>query len=137
MAGIRHAGRGTQVPGTVVIDQQQTFAGPPIVMSVGPKTEYGTENQAVTRDGEKRWVVQVACAYAAEPGMKAQAEVLEVTINGEDPSASIGPGASVEFTRLRQGISAPERRGDRIVGGKPWYSAQAVHVVAVKSAAAA
>lgn len=123
--------------GTVVIDQQQTFAAPPIVMSIGPKLEFGTDTQACTRDGEKRWVVQVACAYAAEPGMKAQAEVIEVTINGEDPSLSIGPGSSVEFNLLRQGISSPERRGERIVGGKPWYSAQGVRAAGAKSAAAA
>jgi hypothetical protein len=126
------------VPGaTVVIDQQQTFAGPPIALTTAPKLEFGTDTQAVTRDGERRWIVQVACTYAAEPGMRAQAEVIEVTINGEDPSLTIAPGAAVEFKQLRMGISAPERRGDRVVGGKPWYSATGVRPVAAKSAAAA
>lgn len=97
-------------------------------MSVGPKLEFGSDAQAVTRDGEKRWIVQAACAYTAEPGMKSQAEVIEVTINGEDPSATIAPGAQVEFLQLRLGISSPERRGERVIGGKAWYSASGVRV---------
>jgi hypothetical protein len=126
----RLTGRGTQVPGaTVVIDQQQTFAGPPIALSVGPKLEFGSDSQQITKNGERRWVIQVACTYTADPGMKAAAEVIEVTITGEDPSVSIAPGATVEFNVLRQGISAPERRGDRVIGGKAWYSAQGVRAL--------
>jgi hypothetical protein len=126
------------MPGTFVIDQQQTFAGPPIALTTAPKLEFGTAAQAVTRDGERRWVVQVACTYAAEPGMKVQAEVIEVTVNGEDPSLTIAPGTPVEFNQLRVGVSAPEKRDNgRVVGGKPWYSAAGVRPVAAKSAAAA
>jgi hypothetical protein len=114
--------------GTVVIDQQQTFAGPPIALSVGPKLEFGSDTQKITKTGERAWVVQVACTYTADPGMKAAAEVIEVTITGEDPSAFIAPGSTVEFQTLRQGISAPERRGDRVVGGRAWYTAAGVRL---------
>jgi hypothetical protein len=116
--------------GTVVIDQQQTFAGPPICMSVGPKLVFGSDSQQViTSDGEKRWVIQCAVSYRAEPGMKAAAEVIEVTVNGADPRGSISEGQHVEFATLRLGVSAVERRGDRAVGGKAWYSASSVRPV--------
>jgi hypothetical protein len=125
------------MPGTFVIDQQETFAGPPIALTTAPKLEFGTATQAVTRDGEKRWVVQVACTYVTTPGMKAVAEVIEVGINGEDPSATIAPGTPVEFNQLRLGVSQVEKRDNgRVVGGKPWYQAAGVRPADARPAAA-
>jgi hypothetical protein len=120
------------MPGTISVNQGETFAAPPIVMSTGPKNEFGTDTQQITRDGERKWLVQAAVQYLPENGMRAVAEVIEVTITGEDPSRSIPPGTPVEFNRLRVGVSAPEQRqardgnGTRVVGGKLWWTATGV-----------
>ena len=120
------------MPGTLGINQAETFGAPPIVMSVGPKNEFGTETQQVTRDGERKWSIQAAVQYKAENGMRAVAEVIEITVTGEDPSRSVAPGTPAEFQNLRAGISAPEQRerrdgiGTRVVGGKLWWTASSV-----------
>ena len=116
------------MPGTVVVDQQATFSSPPLVMSVGPRLKFNSTDQDITRDGQRKWSVQVAVSYFSEYGMRPQAEVIEVTIVGEDPSAMVQPGSPVQFDRLRQGISAPEMNNEsgRIRGGKPFWSADGV-----------
>lgn len=120
------------MPGTIVIDQPHTFSAPPIVMAVAPRLKFGTEVQEVnTTTGEAKWTVQAAVSYIPQNGMRAVAEVIDVTITGGDPRG-IMPGTSVEFADLRCGISAPEQRqnkdgnGTRVVGGKLWFQASAV-----------
>jgi len=130
------------MPGIITVSQQDTFTAPPIVMAVGPKLEFGADTQQVTRDGEKRWIVQAAVSYAPEFGMKPVAEVIEVTVNGADPSAAIAPGTPVEFTKLRVGVSAPEQRqrqdgGSRVVGGKLYWMAAGVRPANGRAASAA
>ena len=56
-------------------------------MSAGPKLKFGSDQQDVTRDGERKWSVQVAVSYFADYGMRPQAEVIEVGLTGEDPEA--------------------------------------------------
>ena len=132
------------MPGIITVSQQDTFTAPPIVMSVGPRMKFGSDTeQEVTRDGERKWTVQAAVSYAPEFGMKAVAEVIEVTITGEDPSASVAPGTPVEFNRLRCGVSAPEQRqrqdgsGSRVVGGRLYWMAAGVRSAANGKPAAA
>lgn len=130
------------MPGIITVSQQDTFTAAPIVMAVAPKLEFGADTQQVTRDGEKKWTVQAAVSYVPEPGMKAQAEVIEVTVTGADPSAEIAPGTPVEFNRLRVGVSAPEQRqrqdgGSRVVGGKLYWMAAGVRPAANGRAASA
>jgi hypothetical protein len=129
------------MPGIIVVSQQETFAARPIVMTVGPKLKFGTEDQDVSRDGEKKWIVQAAVTYVPQFGMKPVAEVIEVTVTGEDPSGSIPPGTPVDFQRLQVGLSAPEQRerkegGTRIVGGKLWFTAAGVRPANSRPAAA-
>lgn len=131
--------------GTVVIDQQETFAAAPIAMSAGPKLEFGSDTQqAVTRDGEKRWQVICAVQYRPDGKMPGGAEVITVSITGgEDPGLTITPGTPVEFNKLRMGVSgvsAEERkdgRGTRVSGGKPFWGAAGVRPAGAQSAAAA
>jgi hypothetical protein len=129
------------MPGTICIDQQGTFSAPPIVMAVVPRLAFGTDVQEVNKTtGEAKWTVQAAVSYIPQNGMKAVAEVIEVTVTGGDPT-SVLPGTSVEFADLRCGISAPEQRqnkdgnGTRVVGGKLWFQASAVRPVKVAAAA--
>jgi hypothetical protein len=115
------------MPATLAIDTRNTFAAA-LLMACGPKLEYGTGAQATSAQGVPKFEAQVAVTYLSEPGMRAQSEVIAITITTPtDPAANIPPGTSVEFDGLRVGWSAPERRqndrGDRIVGGKPWYQA--------------
>lgn len=117
--------------GLITVDQKSTFAAPPIVMAVSPRLKFGTTEQDITRDGERRWTVQAAVSYIPEPDGKPQAEVIEITLTGEDPSAKVSTGMQVSFTRLRLGVSSPEQRdngrgGTRVVGGKVYWLAESV-----------
>jgi len=115
------------MPGTIVIDQQATFSSPPLCMSVGPRNKFGTDVQDVNRDGQKKWSCQVAVSYFPEFGMRAQAEVIEVGLVGEDPSRVVQPGMPVQFDRLRCGVSAPEKTDEgRVRGGRLYWQADAV-----------
>lgn len=131
------------MPGLITVSQQDTFTAPPIVMSVGPRLKFGSDTeQEVTRDGERKWVVQTAVSYVPQFGMKPVAEVMEVGLTGEDPSAVISPGTSVEFSRLQVGVSAPELRerkdgSMRVAGGRLYWMAAGVRPAGANSAAAA
>jgi hypothetical protein len=131
------------MPSTLAIDTRNTFATA-LLMAAGPKLEYGTGAQATSAQGVPKWELSVAVTYLADPGMRAQSEVIAITVTTQDnPAKDIAPGTSVEFDGLRVGISAPEQRsndrGSRIVGGKPWYQASGIrpaHAVARKADAA-
>jgi hypothetical protein len=126
------------MPGMITVSQQETFSTPPLVMSVGPRFKFGTDQQDVTRQGERKWSCQVAVSYFADFGMRAQAEVIEVGLVGEDPSHAVQPGMPVQFDRLRCGVSAPEKTDEgRVRGGRLYWSADAVRpfTAGVKSAA--
>ena len=112
------------MPATLAIDVRNSFATA-LLMACGPKLEYGTGAQATSAQGVAKWEAQIAVTYLAEPGMRAQSEVLAVTFTqAEDPGKDIAPGTAVEFDRLRVGGPLPSSaiiRGIR--GGKPWYQA--------------
>lgn len=115
------------MPSTLAIDTRNTFATA-LLMSAGAKLEYQTGAQATSAQGIPKWELSVAVTYLAEPGMRAQSEVISVTCTAQaNPAEGIAPGTQVEFDGLRVGISTPEQRsndrGSRIVGGKPWFQA--------------
>jgi hypothetical protein len=125
------------MPGTMYLDQAATFAAPPICLMAAVKTKFGTGEPDISKNGERRYVVQVAVTYRAENGMPVQSEVLQVTVTGDDPTG-IPAGSPVEFDGLRCGFTTPETRPDgRVRGGKPFFGANAVRVFVGKSAAAA
>jgi len=70
----------------------------------------------------RKWDVQAAVTYVAEPGMKAVSEAIGVTVTGPatDPCGSITPGTPIVFDKMRVGFSAPEARknGRGIRGGR-------------------
>lgn len=113
------------MPGTIHVDQQATFSSPPLVMAVGPKLRFGSTDQDINRDGQRKWVIQAAVSYFPEYG-RSHAEVIEVGLVGEAPE--VQPGMPVAFDRLRVGFSAPEMNNEsgRIRGGKPFWQADAV-----------
>src|SRR5262245_25839897 len=102
-------------------------------MASGPKLKFGSTDQDISARGERKWDVQAAVTYIAEPGMKAVSEVISVTVTGPgtDPCASITPGTAIVFDKMRVGFSVPEARenGRGIRGGRPWYQASNVHHV--------
>ena len=126
------------MPGTIHVDQQSTFSSPPLVMSVGPKLKFGTDQQDITRNGERKWSIQAAVSYKPEYG-RSHAEVIEVGIVGDDPAAAVQPGMPVQFDRLRVGFSAPEVNNEsgRIRGGKPFWQADAARPFSAAGKAAA
>jgi hypothetical protein len=117
------------MPGTFAIDAGATFSAL-LLMQSGPKHEFGTETQAISKSGERKWSVQVAATWQPEYGMRPVAEVIEVTLTGADPGNGIAPGTPIELINLRVGVSAPEMRdngrGPKVTGGRAWYSATGI-----------
>ena len=128
------------MPGTFAVDTVATYASA-IVMATGPKEVFGQPGrQDVNANGEKKWSVQVAVSYHADPnGIVSPAEVIAVSLIGDDPGTSCPPGTPVTFDSLRAGVSAPEQRerrdgnGTRVVGGKLFYSAKAIKPATAQS----
>jgi hypothetical protein len=118
------------MPGTYTVDTSATFAAA-LLMASAAKMKFGTDQQDMTANGERKWEIQAAVTFVSEYGMRPVSEVISVSIPaGTDPAGSIAPGSAIEFERFRVGISAPERgQGDRIRGGKPWYQAAGVRAV--------
>jgi hypothetical protein len=115
------------VPGTLTIDAGKTFATM-LVMGISQKLKFGTDDPDISVSGEKKWTAETAVSYLAEPGMRAVSEVISVTVTGGDNLAtSITPGTPVEFTDLRCGVSAPEKRENgRIAGGRLYWMASGI-----------
>ena len=145
VAQLRGAARAEEhhMPGMLTVDQQDTFATPPIVTAVYPKMKYKAsqsdpDEQEVNRaTGEPKWIVQAAVTYRPQfEGMtRVDTQVIEVTVTGMQPDVA-GP---VQFTRLQAGVSAPEQRerrnggGQYVTGGKLWWSAAGVESVSASN----
>jgi hypothetical protein len=118
------------MPGTLTIDAASTFQAV-LLMASGPKLKFGSTEQDISARGERKWDVQAAVTYHAEPGLKPVSEVIAVTVTGPatDPCATITPGTPIVFDKMRVGFSPPEARenGRGIRGGRPWYQAANVH----------
>jgi hypothetical protein len=118
------------MPGTLTVDITATFQAV-LLMASGPKLKFGSTEQDISARGERKWDVQAAVTYHAEPGLKPISEVIAVTVTGPatDPCASIQPGTAIVFEKMRVGFSPPEARenGRGIRGGRPWYQATNVH----------
>lgn len=123
------------MPGTYTVDTSSTFTAA-LLMASAPKMKFGTTEQDITANGERKWEVQAAVTFTSEPGMRPVSEVITVTVaGGTDPAAQIPPGSPIAFERFRVGFSAPERgQNDRIRGGKPWYQAAGVRSVQHRAA---
>ena len=121
------------MPGTFAVDTAATYTSC-IVMATAPKEIFGQPGtQDVNRDGLKKWQAQVAVSYHPDPnGIVSPAEVLAISLLGDDPGVGCPPGTQVTFDGLRAGVSSPEQRerkdgqGTRVVGGKLFYSAKAI-----------
>jgi hypothetical protein len=116
---------------TYTIDTAATFATA-LLMASGPRTKFGSDAQDVSAEGEKKWTVQAVVMAHPEPGRQPQSEVISVTITGgaNDPAAGMMPGTPIQFDGLRLGVSTPEKRGERVSGGKPFFSAAGIRAAA-------
>jgi hypothetical protein len=99
------------MPGTLTIDTTATFQAL-LLMASGPKLKFGSTEQDISARGERKWDVQAAVTFHAEPGMKPVSEVIAVTVTGPatDPCGSILPGTPIVFDRMRVGFTVPEAR---------------------------
>lgn len=116
------------MPGTYQIDGRATFSAL-LQLSSGPRLEYGTQQQAVTQNGERKWEATLVATFVAEPGRPVMSEVIKVGLTGgsEDPCRSIPPGTPVEVDGFKIGVSAPEKRDNgRVTGGKAWFQASGI-----------
>ena len=120
------------MPGTIHVNTDATFAAM-ILMSIGEKMIFGTEQPEITKAGERKYAAEVAVQYRPENGMKAISEVISATITGGDHAAILGiaPGSPVVLEGLRCGVSAPEKRDDgRVRGGRLYFMASAIRSAA-------
>jgi hypothetical protein len=114
---------------TYAIDTAQTFTAC-MLMATGPRLKFGSSEQDVSAAGEKKWEVQAAVSFIPEYGMKAQSDILSVTVTGTDPGQGINPGSPIELVNLRVGIVAPEKADNgKVRGGKPYWQASGIRVV--------
>lgn len=113
------------------IDSRATFAAM-LLMASGPRMKFGTDQQDVTQNGERKWEAQIAVTFAAEPGRRAVSEVITVGLVGgtEDPARAIAPGSPVEVDGFTVGVMAPEKRegSNRISGGKAYFQASGIRL---------
>jgi hypothetical protein len=116
---------------TFAIDTGRTFAAPPLFMASGPKMRYQTTEQDVSTTGERKWEVQAAATWHADPGQRPFSDLIRVTVlGGADPGAGLPPGTPVEFDQLRVGVMTAEAgENGRVRGGKPFYQAAGVRAV--------
>src|SRR5580692_13172258 len=80
----------SSMPGTLTIDTAATFQAV-LLMASGPKLKFGSTKQDISARGERKWDVQAAVTFHAEPGMKPVSEVIAVTVTGPgtDPCAGL------------------------------------------------
>lgn len=117
--------------GTLTVNAKQTFTTM-ILLAASQKTKFGTDEPDVTKQGEKKFAVEVAVTYLAENGMRPVSEVISVGLIGGD-LPTIAPGTSVEFDTLRAGVSSPEKRDNgRISGGKFWWQGSGLRAAQVQ-----
>jgi hypothetical protein len=118
------------MPGTITVDVRATFSAM-LLMGVSQRLKFGTDEPDITKAGERKYECQVAVTYHAEPGMRPVSEVLTIVVTGGDHAAILGmtPGSAVEVDRLRQGVSAVERKeGGRVSGGRPYWMASSIRL---------
>ena len=94
------------MPGTLTIDTTATFQAV-LLMASGPKLKFGSTEQDISARGERKWDVQAAVTYHAEPGMKPVSEVIAVTVTGPPP------------TRARRSRPAPRSCSTRCGSASP------------------
>ena len=118
--------------GTYAVDTNRTFSTV-ILMGSGPRLKFGTQEQEVSANGERKWSIESAVTFhPTSPNMRPVSEVISVVVTGppSDPAASIPPGSAIELDGFRVGISPPEQRDNgRIAGGRPWYQASGIRPV--------
>lgn len=120
------------MPGTIHVNTDATFAAL-ILMSIGEKMIFGTDQPEITKAGERKYTAEIAVQYRPENGMKPVSEVISATITGGDHNAILGiaPGSPVTLEGLRCGVSAPEKRDDgRVRGGRLYFMASAIRSAA-------
>jgi hypothetical protein len=110
------------MPGIMTIDVKQTFTS---MFFVGADQKMNFDNPDlpdITKNGEKKYAVDVTVSYRAEEGRKPVRETITVGIIGELPG--IPDGARVEFDVIRVGVSAAAVRanGKGVSGGRMWFA---------------
>jgi hypothetical protein len=112
---------------TFAIDTGRTFAAA-LLMASGPKIRFQSTEQDVAADGQRKWEVQAAVTWHADPGQRPFSDLIRVTVlGGTDPAAGLPAGTPIELTDLRLGVmNAEQGENGRVRGGKPFYMASGV-----------
>jgi hypothetical protein len=115
------------------IDQAATFAGL-VYLSSEPKLEMGSNVQATTKDGTKKWEVQVLGAFKGNFG-KSSNEVVKIGMAGQtDPCAGLNPFTPVELRDFEVGVMEKTKKdqngNERVIGVTVWFRCSEVLNVA-------
>lgn len=122
------------MPSTVTVDLPATFASF-MLLSVAPKTVFGSDQLDIAKTGEKKYVLEVAATPVPDGGLAGRSEVLSITVTGGDEGVmlAIQPGTPVTLEKLRMGISPVERTEKGIRGGRPWFQGTGLKAVGASS----
>ena len=111
---------------TVAVDTAASFSVC-ILMGSEKKTDFNTGEAVTTKTGEFKWAVTVAAQTIPVNGQRSSAETISITITASaDPAEGLPPGTPIEVEDMRVGTMDPEKRGERIFGGKPYFQASGV-----------
>jgi hypothetical protein len=123
------------------IDQAATFAGVAFLSS-DPKTRFGSDVQETTKDGMRKWEIQVVAMFRTSFG-KAQNEVLKVGIAApKDPGDGLMPYTPIALKDFEVGVMEktkknPETGEEKVIGVQVWYRAAELRPIAAHNAKAA
>lgn len=120
------------MPQVFVVDQAATFSATAL-LECSPRVKFGskTGEQETLKDGTLVWDVQVVCGFRDNFG-NSKHEVITIKVNsGVNPGKDLGPYTPVQLVRFVVGVTDPKEvtndRGEKkIIGGKPYYGAEAI-----------
>lgn len=89
---------------TFKVDQAATYAAIAFVQAM-PKTQFGTDQPDLTKDGVPKWSVELLVVPHAAPGRQAKSELLRVGIaSHEDPGHGLAPMSPVHLVDFEVGV---------------------------------
>jgi hypothetical protein len=111
---------------TVAVDTAASFSVC-ILMGCEVKADFNTGEAVKTKDGQYKWAVSVAAQTIPVNGQRSTAETLSITITSTaNPAEGLPPGTPIEIEDMRVGTMPPEKRDEKVYGGKPFFQASGI-----------
>lgn len=120
-------------PQVFAVDQAATF-GAVLALAANPKTALGSDEQQTTKDGGKKWEVQLSAGFRQFG--KTNFETIKVgVVADKDPLDGITPGTPVQLVGFQVGVMDKQIRDketgqSKTVGAQVWYRADEIRSTA-------